>query len=43
MEDQGMNITVVGALLIAGVVTLLILLARFLRDESPGDASDSQN
>ena len=32
MEDEGMKITVVGVLAIAGVVALLILLAQYLRN-----------
>ena len=42
MEDEGMKITAVGALAIAGVVALLVLLARFLRDQSPEHGSDPQ-
>lgn len=40
MEDEGMKITVVGALAIAGVVAVLVLLALFLRDQSPEHGSD---
>ena len=42
MENEGMKITVVGALAIAGVVVLLVLLARFLRDQSQEHGSDPQ-
>jgi predicted permease len=42
MENEGMRITVVGALAIVGVVLLIALLARFLRNESPRDGSSSQ-
>ncbi len=42
MENEGMKITVVGALAIAGVVVLLILLARFLCDQTPRHGSDPQ-
>jgi hypothetical protein len=42
MENEGMKITIVGALAIAGVVLVIVLLARFLRNESPGDESNSQ-
>ena len=41
MENAGMKITVVGALAIAGVVLLLVLLARYLRDQSTEDGSNS--
>ena len=37
MEDEGMKITVVGALAIVGVIALLFLLIRFLRDQPPED------
>ena len=37
-----MKITVVGALAIAGVVLLLALLARFLRDQPPEDGKNTQ-
>jgi hypothetical protein len=33
VENEGLKITVVGALAIAGVIVLLILLVRFLRDQ----------
>jgi hypothetical protein len=36
-----MKITVVGALAIAGVFLLLVLLVRFLRNPSPEDGSKS--
>jgi hypothetical protein len=42
MEDEGMKITVVGALAIAGVFALLVLLALFLRDQSPEHGSNPQ-
>ena len=42
MENEGMKITIVGALAIAGVVLVIVLLARFLGNESPGDGSNSQ-
>jgi len=42
MEVEGMKITVVGALAIAGVVALLLLLAHFLRDQSSEHGSDPQ-
>lgn len=40
MENDGMKITVVGALTIAGVVLLLALVVRFLRDNPPGNGSN---
>jgi hypothetical protein len=36
-----MKITVVGALAIAGLVVLAILIIRFLRSQSPEDGSKS--
>jgi hypothetical protein len=42
MENQGMKITVVGVLAIAGIVALLVLLVRFLRNQSPENGSNSQ-
>jgi hypothetical protein len=36
-----MRVTLVGALVIAGVIVLLSLLARSLRDQSPEDGSNS--
>ena len=41
MENEGMKITVVGALAIAGVVLLLALLVRFLREKPQQDGSNS--
>jgi hypothetical protein len=35
VENEGMRITVVGALAIAGVVLLVVLLVRFLRGKPP--------
>jgi hypothetical protein len=35
VENEGMKITVVGALAIAGVVLLVVLLVRFLRGKPP--------
>jgi hypothetical protein len=42
VENEGMKITVVGALAIAGVVLLLALFVRFLRNRSTEDGSNSQ-
>ncbi len=42
MENKGMKITVVGLLVIAGVVLLLALLVHFLRNQSPEHGSNSQ-
>ena len=42
MEDEEMKITVVGALAISCAIALLVLLVRFLRDQSPGHGRDSQ-
>ena len=36
-----MRITLIGALAIVGVILLLLLFARFLRDQSPEDGSNS--
>ncbi len=36
-----MKVTLVGAFAIAGVIVLLILLALFLRNQSPEDGSNS--
>jgi hypothetical protein len=36
-----MRVTLVGALAIAGAIVLLVLLARYLRDQSPEDGSNS--
>jgi hypothetical protein len=41
VENEGMKITVVGALTIAGVVLLLALLIRFLRNTPPEETSNS--
>jgi hypothetical protein len=41
VENEGMKITVVGALAIAGVVLLLALLVRFLREKPQQDGSNS--
>jgi hypothetical protein len=41
VENEGMKITVVGALAIAGVVLLLLLLVRFLREKQQQDGSNS--
>jgi hypothetical protein len=37
-----MKVTLVGALAFAGVIVLLLLLARFLRDQSPEHGRNSQ-
>ena len=36
-----MKVTLVGALAIAGVIVVLVLLARFHRDQSPEDGNKS--
>jgi hypothetical protein len=41
VEDEGLKITVVGVLAIAGIILLLALLIRFLRDIPPQIGSNS--
>jgi len=41
MEDEEMKITIVGALAIAGVIVLLIVLAHILRNQPAEDESNS--
>jgi hypothetical protein len=41
VENEGMKITVVGVLAIAGIVLLLGLLIRVLCDKPPGNGSNS--
>lgn len=40
VENEGIKITVVGALAIAGVVLLLVLLVRFLREKQQQNGSN---